>query len=100
MSTNRNHRCSQWNRAHLWDNILNGPASVIVGQCHKRSMLIASTEDVSARQWFAKMFITLDMTSLIKQAIQSLFTRRMWVNKNVLIALSYDLGMVSRNDQF
>jgi hypothetical protein len=72
-------------------------ATIVVGEGHKGTVLIANTENVAVLQCLAERFVTPDLASVIEQTIQRFLALRVRVNKDKLVALAYNLDVVARD---
>lgn len=72
-------------------------AAIVVGKGHKGTVLIANTENIAMLQCLAERFVAPDFASVIEQTIQSFPALRVRVDKNKLVALTYNLDVVARD---
>ena len=68
--------------------------SIIVGQRHKRAVLIANAKYVPLCQHLAEVFISSNLASLVQQSIQRLLALWMRVNQHERVSLPNDLKML------
>src|SRR2546421_7225116 len=71
--------------------------SIIVGQRHKRAVLIANTKYIPLCQHLAEVFISSNLTPLVQQSIQRLLALWMRVNQHERVSLPNDLQVLPRN---
>src|SRR5690242_6814440 len=79
---------AQRNRTNLRHDILRCATAVIIGKCHKRTMLIRNTEEIPVCQYVAELLIACNLTPLIINTIERLSSTRMRMHEDQLIPLS------------
>src|SRR5256885_15356757 len=71
--------------------------SIVVGQRHKRAVLIANAKYVPVCQYLAEVFISPNLAPLVQQPIQRLLALWMRVNQHERVSLADNLQVLPRN---
>ena len=60
-------------------------------------MFIADTEEIATRQWFAECLVAWNMIAIVNQTVQRLATRWVRMDEDILVALTDNLRVKTRN---